>query len=181
MIITGERHLRLVLGEYTGHYNLHRPHRALQQEPPAGRADPPVEVTRIRVLRRDRLGGLIHEYSQVARGDRIIGTRRFAPDIPCDCHPECTHLKGVAQKRFRKALKTVMTRREVDRIAEIAYDLRSHTGRKGSLFGSEKTFGYSPCLRLFQVADDAVFDYMILGELRNASRRVLAKALGRPG
>jgi putative transposase len=38
----------------------------IQQEPPAGRADPPVEVTRIRVLRRDRLGALIHEYSQVA-------------------------------------------------------------------------------------------------------------------
>jgi putative transposase len=66
MLITGERHLRLVLGEYTDHYNLHRPHRALQQEPPAGRADPPAEVTGIRALRRDRLGGLIHEYSQVA-------------------------------------------------------------------------------------------------------------------
>ena len=66
MLITGERHLRLVLGEYADHYNSHRPHRALQQKPPAGRADPPVEVTGMRVLRRDRLGGLIHEYSQVA-------------------------------------------------------------------------------------------------------------------
>ena len=37
MLITGERHLRLVLGEYVGHYNAHRPHRALQQSPPAGR------------------------------------------------------------------------------------------------------------------------------------------------
>ena len=37
MLITSERHLRLVLGEYTAHYNLHRPHRALQQAPPAGR------------------------------------------------------------------------------------------------------------------------------------------------
>jgi hypothetical protein len=76
---------------------------------------------------------------------------------------------------------TVMTRREVDRVAGIAYDLRSHTGHRGSLFGSEKTFGYTPHLSLFQVADDAVFDYMMLGELGNASRRVLAKALGRPG
>ena len=66
MLITGERHLCLVLDEYIDHYNSHRPHRALQQEPPAGRADPPVELTGIRVLRRDRLGGLIHEYSQVA-------------------------------------------------------------------------------------------------------------------
>ena len=33
MLITGERHLRLVLGEYVDHYNAHRPHRALQQKP----------------------------------------------------------------------------------------------------------------------------------------------------
>jgi hypothetical protein len=31
MLITGERHLRLVLSEYVDHYNSHRPHRALQQ------------------------------------------------------------------------------------------------------------------------------------------------------
>jgi transposase InsO family protein len=66
MLVTGERHLRLVLDEYIDRYNSHRPHRALQQEPPAGRADPPAEMTGMRVLRRDRLGGLIHEYSQVA-------------------------------------------------------------------------------------------------------------------
>ena len=66
MLITGERHLRLVLGEYAGHYNTHRPHRALRQNPPAGRAHPPAEVTSMRVPRRDRLGGLIHEYTQVA-------------------------------------------------------------------------------------------------------------------
>jgi hypothetical protein len=40
-LITGERHLRVVLGEYAGHYDLHRPHRALQQAPPAGRPVPP--------------------------------------------------------------------------------------------------------------------------------------------
>jgi len=66
MLITGERHLRLVLGEYVDHYNSHRPHRTLQQNPPAGRSHPPAIGTNIRVLRRDRLGGLIHEYAQVA-------------------------------------------------------------------------------------------------------------------
>ena len=65
MLVAGERHLRLILGEYTDD-NFHRPHRSLQQEPPAGRAHPPAEVAGMRVLRRDRLGGLIHEYSQVA-------------------------------------------------------------------------------------------------------------------
>ena len=38
---------------------------------------------------------------------------RFVPDASCDCHAECRHQKPVAQKRFRKALKTVMTDREV--------------------------------------------------------------------
>ena len=44
MLITGERHLRLVLGEYADHYNPHRPHRALQQNPPAGRPHPPAQA-----------------------------------------------------------------------------------------------------------------------------------------
>ena len=66
MLITGERHLQLVLGEYADHYNTHRPHRTLHQNPPAGLQGPPAAGTSIRVLRRDRLGGLIHEYSQAA-------------------------------------------------------------------------------------------------------------------
>jgi hypothetical protein len=37
MLITGERHLRLVLSEYVEHYNVHRPHWTLCQSPPAGR------------------------------------------------------------------------------------------------------------------------------------------------
>ena len=66
MLITGERHLRLVLSEYVDHYNSHRPHRGLRQNPPAGRPYQPDLGANVRVLRRDRLGGLIHEYSQVA-------------------------------------------------------------------------------------------------------------------
>jgi putative transposase len=66
MLITGERHLRLVLSEYIEHYNVHRPHRTLCQRPPAGRDLLPIMDTNVRVLRRDRLGGLIREYSQVA-------------------------------------------------------------------------------------------------------------------
>jgi transposase InsO family protein len=44
MLVAGERHLRLVLGEYADHYNSHRSHPSLQQELPAGRAHPPVEI-----------------------------------------------------------------------------------------------------------------------------------------
>src|SRR5580704_7900195 len=36
MLVIGEQHLRLVLGEYVEHYNVHRPHRKLCQSPPDG-------------------------------------------------------------------------------------------------------------------------------------------------
>jgi putative transposase len=66
MLITGEWHLRLVLGEYADHYNGHRPHRTLQQNPPTRRSHPPAAVTSMRVVPRDRLGGLTRESDQVA-------------------------------------------------------------------------------------------------------------------
>jgi putative transposase len=66
MLILGCRQLRSVLAEYADHYNGHRPHRALGQAPPLGSGPPPALVPAGRVVRRDRLGGLIHEYAQVA-------------------------------------------------------------------------------------------------------------------
>jgi len=66
ILIAGPRHLDIVLREYVQHFNTHRPHRSLDQRPPAGDAPPPRPGAGIRVLRRDRLGGLVHEYLQVA-------------------------------------------------------------------------------------------------------------------
>jgi putative transposase len=65
LLIAGPRHLAAVLQEYIAHYNSHRPHRALHQQPPEGRTPPPSGAT-IRPLRRGRLGGLVHEYVQAA-------------------------------------------------------------------------------------------------------------------
>jgi putative transposase len=84
MLITGERHLRLVLSEYVEHYNVHRPRRTLFQSPPAGRQRRPIVNLNVRVLRRDRLGGLIREYAQVAWGDTIFGTHKPTP--PASSH-----------------------------------------------------------------------------------------------
>jgi putative transposase len=64
LLITGPRHLAAVLREYVC-FNTHRPHRSLHQQPPT-RLTPPCSGAAIRVLRRDRLGGLLHEYVQVA-------------------------------------------------------------------------------------------------------------------
>jgi putative transposase len=66
MLIFGCRQLQFVLAEFADHYNVHRPHRALGQAPPLGPGESAVVVPVGRVVRRDRLGGLLHEYGQVA-------------------------------------------------------------------------------------------------------------------
>jgi putative transposase len=66
LLIVGGRQLQSVLAEYTDHYNVHRPHRAVGQVPPVGPSEPVARVVVGRVMRRGRLGGLIHEYAQAA-------------------------------------------------------------------------------------------------------------------
>ena len=72
LLILGRRHLERVVAAYTLHYNEHRPHRSLDQRSPfaltAAHEQPvPGEVPRLdRLRRRDRLGGLIHEYQLAA-------------------------------------------------------------------------------------------------------------------
>ena len=66
MLIFNERQLVNVLTEYEHHYNIHRPHRALDQHSPI-----PADVERLprtggAVQRRQVLGGLINEYQQAA-------------------------------------------------------------------------------------------------------------------
>jgi len=65
LLITGSRHLAVVLHEFVEHYKAHRPHRSLHQRPPAD-ITPPRSGATVRPLRRDRLDGLVHEYLQVA-------------------------------------------------------------------------------------------------------------------
>jgi hypothetical protein len=72
-----------------------------------------------------------------------------------------------------------MTNSQVKRLAEHAYDLRSHTGHRGTLFGSERTFGH-PGFQLSGLPITFVFENPMLAELQQASRRVLLKALGAP-
>jgi putative transposase len=65
ILITGERHLAMVLAQYTAHYNGHRPHRSLGQRPPAPRSQIANQPA-ANVQRRPILGGLINEYAQAA-------------------------------------------------------------------------------------------------------------------
>jgi transposase InsO family protein len=65
VLILGERHLREVLAEYARHYNEHRPHQGLQQEPPQRQPGHAVDIT-ARIERRQVLGGPISEYRRAA-------------------------------------------------------------------------------------------------------------------
>jgi putative transposase len=65
MLILGEWHLRSVVAEYARHYNGHRPHQGLQQEPPLREPGQIVDIT-ARIERRHVLGGLISEYRRAA-------------------------------------------------------------------------------------------------------------------
>jgi putative transposase len=74
LLILGRRHLERVVHVYAQHYNGHRPHRALAQRPPRAKPPPLVDepapsndlLQLGRLRRRDRLGGLLHEYELAA-------------------------------------------------------------------------------------------------------------------
>jgi putative transposase len=66
MLIVNRRHLTAVLAEYVAHFNHHRPHRALNQAAPLRSLPPSASRSQLHLRRRDLLGGLIHEYAQVA-------------------------------------------------------------------------------------------------------------------
>ena len=54
-----------VLSEFVEHYQKARPHQGLSQRTPSEDI-PDQPVTTGRIVRRDRLGGLIHEYQRAA-------------------------------------------------------------------------------------------------------------------
>jgi putative transposase len=65
LLIIGRRHLETVLRSYTAHYNRERPHRGLALHPPEPATATQQQNTG-KIERRDRLGGLIHEYHRAA-------------------------------------------------------------------------------------------------------------------
>jgi transposase InsO family protein len=68
LLILNQQHLERIFEVFVDHYNRHRPHRALSLAPPEPRRPvaPVLRCGDIRVLRRDRLGGVVHEYELAA-------------------------------------------------------------------------------------------------------------------
>ena len=68
LLVLGCGHLDRVLHVYVAHYNRHRPHRALELQPPdpSAHARALTEARPSQVRRHDLLGGLVHEYRRAA-------------------------------------------------------------------------------------------------------------------
>lgn len=69
-LIYNQAHLLHALREYEHHHNEHRPHRGIANTRPLRPLPEPITepatLTRLRVRRHDRLGGLLHEYDRAA-------------------------------------------------------------------------------------------------------------------
>jgi putative transposase len=69
-LIWNQQHLLHALREFERFYNSHRPHQGIANARPLRPlprpiADPP-QITRLNIRRRDRLGGILHEYQHAA-------------------------------------------------------------------------------------------------------------------
>ncbi|GAA1753329.1 integrase core domain-containing protein [Luedemannella helvata] len=69
-LIWNQAHLLHALREFEQHYNAHRPHRGIANVRPLRPLPDPIidpgAIARLAVHRRDRLGGIIHEYERAA-------------------------------------------------------------------------------------------------------------------
>jgi transposase InsO family protein len=69
-LILNQAHLLHALREYESFYNEHRPHRALRTAAPLRSLPEPItepdRLNDLDIRRRDRLGGILHEYQHAA-------------------------------------------------------------------------------------------------------------------
>ena len=66
ILIINQRHATAVFREFAYHHNDHRPHRSSGQAAPLRTLSHRTPTDIRKIQRRDRLGGLLHEYQQVA-------------------------------------------------------------------------------------------------------------------
>jgi putative transposase len=70
MLIWNQAHLLHALRRYEQHYNQHRPHRGITNSRPLRPLPEPItdpdQLAQLHIRRRDRLGGILHEYKHAA-------------------------------------------------------------------------------------------------------------------
>jgi hypothetical protein len=76
-LIWNQRHLLHALREFEQFYNGHRPHQGIANARPLYPLPPPIadpdKIGRLDIRRRDRLGGILHEYRHAACADKVFG------------------------------------------------------------------------------------------------------------
>ena len=81
-----QRHLLHVLPKYEQLYNEHRPHQGLATARPRQPLPEPItdpdRLARLDIRRRDRLGGILHEYQHAARPARMRFPASTASSTP---------------------------------------------------------------------------------------------------
>ena len=69
-LIWNHRHLLHALREFEQFYNEHRPHQGIANARPLQPLPPPIadrgRIARLNIRKRDRLGGILHEYQHAA-------------------------------------------------------------------------------------------------------------------
>jgi hypothetical protein len=117
---------------------------ALQRTPPApithqralAGGIPPRSGSAIRVLRQDRLGGLLHEYLQVAGGDHVLGTHRPG----CAPRPRPRLVQDRAAAELESGRWTCPLRQRVQRPAGVS---RSAASSRAGLGGAGPYVSYA--------------------------------------
>jgi transposase InsO family protein len=70
ILIWNQHHLMCALREFEAFYNTHRPHQGLENAGPLLPLPPPItdpdQITRLKVRRHQRLGGIFNEYQHAA-------------------------------------------------------------------------------------------------------------------
>ncbi|WP_308124978.1 integrase core domain-containing protein [Streptomyces sp. NEAU-YJ-81] len=87
ILITGERHLHLVLSEYAEHYNRHRPHRSFEQRAPDRLTEPEPLTTTDNSHPSTRSTRRPHPRTHAGR----VGVTRFPAPTPSAEKPSTTY------------------------------------------------------------------------------------------
>ena len=93
-LIWNQLHLQHALHEYEQFYDLHRPHQGIANVRPLKPLPKPItdpdQLARLNIHRRDRLGGILHEYEHAARPARMAFSASTGSRQPHGAPPNST-------------------------------------------------------------------------------------------
>ena len=113
-------------------------------------------------------------YAMYVAAIEAVGAR-IAPLERCSCCERCRIDTG-ATRRFRAALRTVLTARQVKTLADEAYGLRSATAHIGTLHGLDTQYGRYE-FSMYHANQQWLFGGSRLVTMHKVARLVLAAAV----